>query len=231
VRSVLETEINAATDNPLILPGENSSGSTTHDLSISAGNFHGQPVALVMDFLALALSEIGNISERRTARLMNDNLNEGLDPYLIIDAGLNAGMMIVQYTAAALVSENKVLIHPASGDSIPTSADQEDHNSMGSIAARQSREVLKNVQCVLAIELLCASQAIGLRLSENEEPGVGARAAYDLIRKHVSQRETDHHVEIHEDIQKVLALVRNGEIVSVVNKALNATKPPMEILT
>jgi histidine ammonia-lyase len=230
VRSTLDTEINAATDNPLILWGESSSDSTAKDFSISAGNFHGQPVALALDFLSLALAEIGSISERRIARLMNKNDNRKLPAYLIKNGGLNTGMMIVQYTAAALVSENKVLIHPASGDSIPTSANQEDHNSMGSIAARQAREVLENVQCVLGIELLCAAQAIGFRIGKNEGPGVGTKAAYDLIRKHVSQRQSDQDGEIHEDIQKVQTLVRSGEITSAVNDALTSAKPPMEAL-
>jgi histidine ammonia-lyase len=226
VRNTLEIEINAATDNPLILCAESSADRTGEDLSISAGNFHGQPVALSLDFLSLALAEIGNISERRVAKLMNENENRGLPAYLMEDAGLNTGMMIVQYTAAALVSENKVLIHPASGDSIPTSANQEDHNSMGSIAARQAREV----QYVLGIELLCAAQAIGFRIGKNGAPGVGTKAAYDLIRKHVSQRQSDQDGEIHEDIQKVQALVRSGEITSAVNDALTSAKPPMEVL-
>jgi histidine ammonia-lyase len=230
VRNTLEIEINAATDNPLILCAESSADRTGEDLSISAGNFHGQPVALSLDFLSLALAEIGNISERRVAKLMNENENRGLPAYLMEDAGLNTGMMIVQYTAAALVSENKVLIHPASGDSIPTSANQEDHNSMGSIAARQAREVLENVQYVLGIELLCAAQAIGFRIGKNGAPGVGTKAAYDLIRKHVSQRQSDQDGEIHEDIQKVQALVRSGEITSAVNDALTSAKPPMEVL-
>jgi histidine ammonia-lyase len=230
VRSTLETEINAATDNPLILCGERSSEPTVKDLSISAGNFHGQPVALALDFLSLALAEFGNISERRVARMMNKNENRKLPTCLIEDAGLNTGMMMVQYTAAALVSENKVLIHPASGDSIPTSSNQEDHNSMGSIAARQAREVLENVQCVLGIELLCAAQAMGFRLSKNEEPGIGTRAAYDLIRAHVSQRRDDRDGEIHLDIQKALALVRSGGIIGAVNEALTAATPPMKAL-
>ena len=165
VRQVLQTEINSATDNPLILPELSE--------SFSAGHFHGQPVALAMDFLGLAVSELGNISERRTARLMNKNENFGLPAYLIEQSGLNTGMMIAQYTAAALASENKVLIHPASGDSIPTSSNQEDHNSMGSIAARHARQILENVQSIVAIELLCSAQALGLRARQKETPGVG----------------------------------------------------------
>jgi histidine ammonia-lyase len=230
VRSMLETEVNAATDNPLILLGADVPGGRTEDRSISAGNFHGQPIALSMDFLALALSEIGNISERRVARLMNRNESYGLPPYLIENAGLNSGMMIVQYTAAALVSENKVLIHPASGDSIPTSANQEDHNSMGNIAARQAREVLENVQRVLAIELLCAAQAIGIRISKGQKPGTGVQAAHDLIRQHVPQRESDRQGELYKDLRKALDLMRSGEVTRIVNGALMMNNPELHPL-
>jgi histidine ammonia-lyase len=214
VRHILEVEINSATDNPLIR--------TDKQRSYSAGNFHGQPVALAMDFLALALSELGNISERRIARLLDKDHNFGLPAYLIDDSGLNTGMMIVQYTAAALASENKTLIHPASGDSIPTSSNQEDHNSMGSIAARQAREVLENVQRIVAIELLCAAQAIGFRKRDGQEPGVGTAAAYKLIREHIGQRESDKAGEMHLDIQKAIDLVRGGELLCAVELAVEA---------
>lgn len=226
VRGIIETEINSATDNPLILPGGSFSSDSAEDRSISAGNFHGQPIALAMDFLALAVSELANISERRVARFMNAHESYGLPPYLIEDAGLNSGMMIAQYTAAALVSENKVLIHPASGDSIPTSANQEDHNSMGNIAARQAREVLENVQRVFAIELLCAAQALGIRINRGQKPGVGVQAAYDLIRQKVEQRTHDRQEELHKDIQRVLDLVLKGEVVRAVDRALTAYSPP-----
>jgi len=209
-RQMLEVEINSATDNPLIL--------ADHMQSYSAGNFHGQPVALTMDFLALSISEIGNISERRIARLVNARESFGLPGYLIDNSGFYSGVMMAQYTAATLASENKVLIHPASGDSIPTSANQEDHNSMGSIAARQAREVLENVQQIIALELLCAAQALGLREREGHRPGVGTTAAYDFIRKHISQIDTDR--EIYVDFQKALEIVRSGEIISAVNDAL-----------
>ena len=212
VQQILNTEINSATDNPLILPELSQ--------SFSAGNFHGQPVALAMDFLALAISELGNISERRTARMMNKHENFGLPAYLIEHSGLNSGMMIAQYTAAALASENKVLIHPASGDSIPTSSNQEDHNSMGSIAARHARQVLENVEFIIAIELLCSAQALGLREKQGETPGAGTAAAFKLIREHISQRESDKDGgEIHLDIQKAVKLVRNGELLREVERA------------
>lgn len=211
VRQVLQTEINSATDNPLILPELSE--------SFSAGHFHGQPVALAMDFLGLALSELGNISERRTARLMNKNENSGLPAYLIDQSGLNTGMMITQYTAAALASENKVLIHPASGDSIPTSSNQEDHNSMGSIAARHASQILENVQSIVAIELLCAAQALGLRARHEETPGAGTAAAYNFIRERIRQRKSDKDGEIHLDIQEAVKLVRSGEILNEVERA------------
>ncbi len=209
-RQMLETEINSATDNPLIL--------TQQAASYSAGNFHGQPMALTMDFLALAIAELGNISERRMARLVNERESFGLPGYLIDRPGFYSGLMMAQYTAAALVSENKVLIHPASGDSIPTSANQEDHNSMGSIAARQAGEVLQNVEQVLALELLCAAQAIGLREREGYKPGVGTQAAYELVRQTIPQMEKDR--ELYIDAAKALTLVRSGAIVDAVNDAL-----------
>jgi histidine ammonia-lyase len=230
VRGMLETEINAATDNPLILHGDDVENGGGEDRSISAGNFHGQPVALSMDFLALAIAELGNISERRVARLMSRNESYGLPPYLIDDAGLNSGMMIAQYAAAALVSENKVLIHPASGDSIPTSANQEDHNSMGNIAARQAREVLENVQRVLAVELLCAAQAIGIRISKGQKPGAGVQAAYDAIRRHIPQRESDSAGELYKEMQKALDLLISGEVTRAVETALKSSHPQLNPL-
>ena len=134
-------------------------------LVISGGNFHGEPIALALDFAKLALSELGAISERRTALLVDPRLNGGLPAFLSPDPGRNSGLMIVQYTAAALASENKVLAHPSSADSIPTSANQEDHVSMGAAAARHARTVLGHVEQILAIELLCAAQALDLRLA------------------------------------------------------------------
>ncbi|WP_172372647.1 histidine ammonia-lyase [Sporosarcina jiandibaonis] len=154
----LKVEINSATDNPIIL--ENGE-------IISGGHFHGQPIALAMDFLKVGAAEWANISERRTERLVNPQLS-GLSPFLATDPGLECGLMVVQYAAAALVSENKVLAHPASVDSIPTSANQEDHVSMGTIGARQAREIIHNSARVIAIELICASQAIYLEQAENQ---------------------------------------------------------------
>ena len=152
-KGVIEREMNAVTDNPLIFPDD--------DIHVEGGNFHGQPLALVLDYLAIAVAELANISERRTERMVNHALG-GLPRFLTPKGGLHSGMMIAQYTAAALVRENKIHAHPASVDSIPTSANQEDHNSMGSIAARKLWTVVTNVENVLGIELLCAAQGIDL---------------------------------------------------------------------
>jgi len=199
VRKVLEVEINSATDNPLIFPEA--------EKAFSAGNFHGQPVALAMDFLSLATAELGNISERRTAKLMDKNHNSGLPAFLASNGGLQSGLMIAQYTAAALVSENKVLIHPASGDSIPTSANQEDHVSMGTISARHARQVVENVRRVLAIELLCASQALDFRQGK---PGGGTTKLLHSIRKIV--RGVDNDRMLSHDIERLAGAISDGTV-------------------
>ncbi|HVP35790.1 MAG TPA: histidine ammonia-lyase, partial [Terriglobales bacterium] len=154
VRSVLEVEINSATDNPLIFPDKKK--------VISGGNFHGEPVALALDFLGIAVSELGSISERRIAVMMDPNITD-LPAFLVSEPGINSGLMMAQTTAAALVSENKILAHPASVDSIPTSLNQEDHVSMGTIASRKAREIANNTEEVLAIEFLCAYQGVCFR--------------------------------------------------------------------
>jgi histidine ammonia-lyase len=204
-RSVIETEINASTNNPLIY-------AESEDFLLG-GNFHGQPVGMALDFLAIAVSEMANISERRIERLVNPHLS-GLPAFLVKDGGLNSGYMIAQYTAAALVSENKVLSHPASVDSIPTSANKEDHVSMGTIAARKCREIVKNTESVIAIEFLCAAQA--LDLFTNVKPGEGTLAAYQLIRGHVSHLENDRVVA--RDIEAVRQLMRSGALVQAVEE-------------
>ena len=178
IKKVLEIEINSATDNPLIFPDD--------DIVISGGNFHGEPVAINMDYLSIAVSELANISERRIERLVNPSLNEGLPGFLIENGGLNSGLMIAQYTAAALVSENKSIAHPASVDSIPSSANQEDHVSMGTIAARKARRIVENTRNVLAIELLCAAQGIDLRMKKT---CLGGKMGKDLIKVHRTIRE------------------------------------------
>ncbi|HET9209200.1 MAG TPA: aromatic amino acid lyase, partial [Thermoanaerobaculia bacterium] len=187
-RQVAEGEINAATDNPLFFPGDGApfdhefaanwprdeQGKLTYDgrerLSYSAGNFHGEPVGMAADVLAIALAELANISERRTQMLLDSNQNRNLPSNLIPHRGINSGLMIVQYAAAGIVSENKVLTHPASVDSIPTSANSEDHNAMSTIAARKVRTVLRNAQSVLAIELLVAAQAVEWRVAMRRDP-------------------------------------------------------------
>jgi histidine ammonia-lyase len=206
-------EINSANDNPLIFPRDR--------VHLEGGNFHGQPMALAMDFLAIALSELANISERRIERLVNGSLS-GLPKFLTERGGLNSGLMIAQYTAASLVSENKVLCHPASVDSIPTSANQEDHNSMGSISAQKAWRVLKNVQTVLAIELLCASQALDFAKTMNAKAamkaGRGTEAAHRYIRNFVNHLDDDR--VLYDDIQKSLALVLDGGITQNVENAI-----------
>ncbi|MDW7739325.1 MAG: histidine ammonia-lyase [Bacillota bacterium] len=199
VKKVIETEINSVTDNPLVF-------SETEEV-LSGGNFHGQPIALVMDFLAIALSELGNISQLRTERLTNPALSMGLPAFLIEKGGLNDGFMVAQYTAASLVSENKVLAHPASVDSIPTSADQEDHVSMGTTAARKCREVLENVQYVLAIEAICACQGIDFR---KYKPSPALQGVYQKIRNKVSFMDEDR--EMSKDFEEVVSLIRSGEL-------------------
>lgn len=206
VRSVLEKEINAATDNPLIFPDENNLGQGFH---LEGGNFHGQPLALALDFLAIACAELANISERRTERLVNGALS-GLPRFLAPKGGLNSGLMIAQYTAASIVSENKVLCHPASVDSIPTSANQEDHNSMGSIAAQKGWRVVQNLERVLAIELLCAAQGVDfLKPLRSSEPLEAVRAT---IRATVPFMDIDRIV--YDDVEAVRRMVESGAIES-----------------
>jgi histidine ammonia-lyase len=202
---VIETEMNSATNNPLIYAESND--------FLLGGNFHGQPVALAMDFLSMAVAELANISERRIERLVNPMLS-GLPAFLVSDGGLNSGFMIAQYTAAALVSENKVLCHPASVDSIPTSANKEDHVSMGTISARQCREIVDNAENVIAIELLCAAQA--LDLFTNLKPGEGTLLAYKVIRDSVPNLETDRILSA--DIETMKILIRSGKILKAVEK-------------
>jgi histidine ammonia-lyase len=208
---VIETEINSSTNNPLIFH-ENQD-------FLLGGNFHGQPVALALDFLCMGVAEMANVSERRIERLVNPKLS-GLPAFLVGDGGLNSGFMIAQYTAAALVSENKVLCHPASVDSIPTSANKEDHVSMGTISARKSRDIVANTRDVIAIELLCAAQA--LDLFTNLKPGRGTLAAYRTIRERIPHLETDRVLAA--DIEDMHRLMQDGSIVAAVEKAVGTLK-------
>ena len=204
VRGTVETESGSVTDNPLVFPPDEADGAGD---VLSGGNFHGQPLALAMDFLGIAVAELASISERRIERLVNPALSAGLPAFLTREGGLNDGFMVAQYTAAALVSENKVLAHPASVDSIPTSANQEDHVSMGAIAARHAREIVENAQTVLAIELLCACQGVDLR---GRPQGPRTERVRALLREHVPVLGEDRPLD--GDIQQALELVRSGAL-------------------
>ncbi|MDQ3265698.1 MAG: histidine ammonia-lyase [Myxococcota bacterium] len=198
-RSVLQIEVNSATDNPLVF--------VDTDEVVSGGNFHGQPVSLALDILAMTLTQLASISERRVEQLVNPSLS-GLPAFLAKNSGLNSGFMIAQVTSAALVAESRILCHPASVDSIPSSAGREDHVSMGMTAALKARQVSDHVLSCLAIEMLVAAQALDLRMPT--QAGRGAMAAYNLIREHVPTMERDR--ELHVDIEKVARLIDSGEI-------------------
>jgi histidine ammonia-lyase len=202
---VVVTEMNSSTNNPLIF--------YESEEFLLGGNFHGQPIALAMDFLCMAVSELANISERRIERLVNPMLS-GLPAFLVEDGGLNSGFMIAQYTAASLVSENKVLSHPACIDSIPTSANKEDHVAMGTISARKCREIVKNSEHVIAIELLCGAQAMDLLT--NMKPGEGTMSAYRVIRDTIPHLDSDRILS--KDIAVMIHLIRSGEILKAVEK-------------
>ena len=203
---VLETEMNAVTDNPLVFePGD----------IVSGGNFHGQPVAIVLDFAAIALAELASISERRVYLLLEGH--DGLPTLLMKETGLNSGFMIPQYTAAALVSENKILAHPASVDSIPTSLGQEDHVSMGATAAVKLLQVLDNVEHVMAIELITAAQALDYR--RPLKPGAGVAHAHELIRERIPHREADYYFQ--EDLAPAIEMIRSPELVNTVSDFLD----------
>jgi histidine ammonia-lyase len=204
VEGTVAVELNAATDNPLVLVDD--------ELLVSNGNFHGQPVAFALDALAMASSELANISERRVERLVNPNLSGGLPAFLTSDGGLNSGFMIPQYVAASLVSENKVLCHPASVDSIPTSAGQEDHVSMGNAAGLKAWQVLANSERALAIELLAGAQ--GVEFLAPLEPGAGVRATHAFVRS-LSPRLGDDR-PLAPDIETVAESIRDGSLIGAV---------------
>ncbi len=218
VKGLVELEINSATDNPLIFPDGDF-------LCLSGGNFHGEPLALAMDYLAIALADLGNISERRIARLLDEKASGGLlPPFLTEEGGLHSGFMLLQYTAAALASENKVLSHPASVDNIPTSANMEDHVSMGALAADKALRVVENVEMIVAIELMAAAQAIDFRRKElggGARMGRGTAIAYELIRSRVPFIARDE--PLHPHILKVHGLLRDGTLVEEVLAGLGAS--------
>ncbi|MEG1502011.1 MAG: histidine ammonia-lyase [Synergistaceae bacterium] len=203
----VDIEINSVTDNPIIFHKDCE--------AISGGNFHGQPIAMAMDFLGIAMAELANISERRIARLVDNKLS-GLPPFLVSDSGLNSGFMIPQYTAAAIVSENKVLAHPSCVDSIPTSAGQEDHVSMGGYSAYKGRNIVENTARVIAIEMLVAAQGIDFRAPLI--PGKGTGVAFKEFRKHIHFYEKDEYMQ--PLMLKSLELVKNNTILDAVESAI-----------
>ena len=207
VAEVVLREMQSVTDNPLVLPEERR--------TISAGNFHGQPLALAADYAGMAIAELANISERRIEQMLNPALS-GLPAFLAEGSGLNSGLMISQYTAAALVSENKVLAHPASVDSIPTSANQEDHVSMGTIGCRKARAIFENALWVLAIELTSAAQALDFHAPLR--PGKGVEAVYRRIRKEVRHLDRDRYLK--PELARICELIRSGELVAAAQNAV-----------
>jgi histidine ammonia-lyase len=215
-RRIINIELNAAADNPLFFGEEGE--------YFAAGNFHGQGIGMVVDFLCIAMSEVANLSERHTNRLLNPVLS-GLPDFLVEGKGLNSGLMVAQYTAAALVSENKVLSHPASVDSISVSADQEDHVSMGPIAVRKCTEILKNVRTVLAIEMMSAAQAF--EFHEGRRPGRGTGIAYDLIRTKVPKLVDDR--VLHPDIEAIRQMIEDCMILDAVEAEVGSLKLAREM--
>jgi histidine ammonia-lyase len=214
VRRTVAVELNAATDNPLVLLKE--------ELIVSNGNFHGQPIAIALDCLAIACAELANISERRTERLVNPSLSDGLPPFLVArEEGLNSGFMIPQYVAAALVSENKALCHPGSVDSIPTSAGQEDHVSMGNGSGLKALQVVANAERVLAIELLASAQAV--EFLAPLEPGLGVRAARSFVRTLSDRVREDRPLSA--DIERVADAIRDGRLLAAVEDELAEELP------
>ena len=207
VERTVAVEINAATDNPLVLLDDRE--------IVSNGNFHGQPVALALDCLAIGVAELASISERRVERMVNPSLSDGLPPFLTREGGINSGMMILQYVSAALVSENKVLAHPASVDSIPTSAGQEDHVSMGNASGLKALQVLANAERSLAIELLAGAQAV--EFLAPLEPGRGVAAARRHVRTLSERLREDRSLSA--DIERVAGSIRDGTIVAAVEAA------------
>jgi histidine ammonia-lyase len=203
VRTIVETETGSATDNPLVF--------SETDEVLSGGNFHGAPLALAFDYVAIALTDLMSISERRVDRLVNPDLNEDLPPFLTANAGTSSGFMMLQVTAVALLSEAKVLAHPASVDNVPTDGGKEDHVSMGMTAATKLRSIVDNAELVTAIELITAAE--GLEYRAPLVPGRGVKRAHEIVRSHVSRLTGDRSMSA--DIQKLAAAVRGGEFDSL----------------
>ena len=203
IKDIVKREMNAVTDNPLIFENEKE--------VISSGNFHGQPLALAFDYLGIAMAELANISERRLERMVNPQLSNGLPAFLVKKPGLNSGFMIVQYAAASLVSENKVLAHPASVDSIPSSANQEDHVSMGAISARKARTIVDHAYQVIAMEMMTACQAIDFR--GNDLLGPVTKKVYDHIRSNVPFLDQD--AVMHPYLVKVEEIIKEDSFIDL----------------
>jgi histidine ammonia-lyase len=212
-RKMFETEINGAGDNPLFFPDD---GGTC----LTGANFQGTPLAFALEYLGIALTTIGALSERRMNRLVNPNLSMGLPAFLTKGAGMFSGMMLAQYTAASLVCENRVLSTPAATGSIPTAADQEDFVSMATTTATKTKEILKNSSAIFAIELMAAAQALDFR--KPLKPGKGTQAAHDVIRKYVTHLDEDR--PLYPDINKMSEVVQSGEILEVVERAVGKLK-------
>jgi len=218
IKNIIKVEMNSTNDNPIIIPELKG-----YSKALSGGNFHGQPVAFAADFLSIVLCEVGSISERRIFRLSDKHHNGGLPSFLITNPGLENGLMIAQYTAASLVSENKSLAHPASIDSIPSCENQEDHVSMAPIGARKARQILSNVQKIVAIELIYAAQALDLILNRERQKfdthpeklfGKGTDVAYRMVRKSIPFLEKDRPIYL--DIEQAVMLVQSGELLKAV---------------
>lgn len=210
VKGKVEIEINSVTDNPIV---------TREGDVISGGNFHGEPMAQPFDFLGIGAAEIANVSERRLERLINHQLND-LPAFLAKHGGLNSGFMITQYAAAALVSENKILAHPASVDSIPSSANQEDLVSMGTIAARTARDIVDNAKRVVATELMAACQAIDFRCDKGFELGKGTKEAYKVIREALDFIEYDTDIQMYKELDKATELITSGKLLKAVEEVV-----------
>ncbi len=211
VHGVLQTEVNSVTDNPSVFLDEEGKADI-----LSGGNFHGQPLAIALDLAAIAIAELANISERRVEQLVNPALSSGLTPFLAAGSGLHSGFMIAQVASASLVSENKVLCHPASVDSIPSSAGKEDHVSMGSVSAKKLVEIVRNVKNALAIEIMTAAAGIDQRAPI--KPSTGVAAAQACVRELVAPMTGDR--PLYKDIEAVASLLRSGALVGAVSRAV-----------
>jgi histidine ammonia-lyase len=211
-REMIEIELNGAADNPTFFPDE--------DLVLTGANFQGTPLAFALELLGMAITTVSVLSERRTNRLMNPHLSMGLPAFLTRGAGMFSGLMLSQYTAGALVCENRILSHPAATGSIPAAADQEDFVSMGMTSALKARQIIDNAQAVLAIELMAGAQAIDFR--KPLKPGKGVQAAYEVIRKYVAHLDEDR--PLYEDINKLKEVVQSGEILEAAERAVGNLK-------